>query len=187
IKAAIMTKIIDPIAKVELAISSKDINKIPKDLLGDQVFGYLNDFLLSYPSSYKSKNSVYYDVKASPRKHLFAYYKLAKLFESSKLKSFRCFPLRSLFVLAHMTIDTMIQSNYILKRLGSKLDKQNVRGQVMNITNKVFKPEVEDKSMQFRGAIMTDGVSISIIKQNTDKYKQRRWFKLKLFFQHCYR
>ncbi|KAI9350428.1 hypothetical protein BD770DRAFT_461523, partial [Pilaira anomala] len=128
IKAAIKTKIIDQITKVKLAMSSKDINKIPKDLLDDQVFGYSKDFLSSYPKSYKfKKNSIYYDLKASPRKHLFAYYKLAKLFESYKLKSFRCFPLRTSFVPAHMTIDTMILNNHILKRYGKiKLDKQNV-------------------------------------------------------------
>ncbi|KAI9366632.1 hypothetical protein BD770DRAFT_301235, partial [Pilaira anomala] len=116
IKAAIKTKIIDPITKVKLAISSEDISKIFTDHLDDQVFGSIKDFLTSYPSSYKfKKNSIYYDVKASPRKYPFAYYKLANLFELCKLKSFRCFPLRTSFVPAHMTIDTMIISNHILK------------------------------------------------------------------------
>ncbi|KAI9360586.1 hypothetical protein BD770DRAFT_453044, partial [Pilaira anomala] len=54
-----------------------------------EYFGYSKDFLFSYPSSYKfKKNSIYYDIKANPRSHLFDYYKLAKLFEPCKLKSF---------------------------------------------------------------------------------------------------
>ncbi|KAI9332762.1 hypothetical protein BD770DRAFT_422951 [Pilaira anomala] len=50
-----------------------------------------------------------------------------------------------------MTIDTMILNNHILKNSKrSKLDKG---------------------SMKFRGIIMTDGISISVIKQNSDTSK----------------
>ncbi|KAI9356038.1 hypothetical protein BD770DRAFT_458312 [Pilaira anomala] len=174
IKASIKTNVIEPITQVKLAISTKDINKMPKGFIGDKkVLGYINDLFSSYDSSYKfKKGSIYYDVKASPRKHLLAYFKLANLCESCKIKSFQCFPTRKKFIPCHITIDTKILNNHILKNTNQgKLDKQRLWDQVINMSTKAVKPQGKAKSIQFRGTIMTDGIAVSVIKQNEDTSK----------------
>ncbi|KAI9355503.1 hypothetical protein BD770DRAFT_458851, partial [Pilaira anomala] len=71
-----------------------------------------------------------------------------------------------------MTIDTMILNNRILKNSQrSKLDKGYIWGKILNLSSKPFKDQGLDSSMKFRGTIMTDGIGISVIKQNFDTSK----------------
>jgi hypothetical protein len=48
-------------------------------------------------------------------------------------------------------------------------NNHNVWKQVVDLNQKEFKNQGEDRSMKFRGMIQTDGVSISILKQNFEK------------------
>jgi hypothetical protein len=71
-----------------------------------------------------------------------------------------------------MTIDTMILNNHILKNSKrSKLDKAYIWGKVLNLSSKPFKGQGPNNSVQFRGTIMTDGIGVSIIKQNFNTSK----------------
>ncbi|GAA5803556.1 hypothetical protein HPULCUR_009038 [Helicostylum pulchrum] len=68
-----------------------------------------------------------------------------------------------------MAIDTMILNNQILKdSKRSKLDKSLVCGKVVDLSNEAKKDQGPEKSIKFRGTIMTDGIGISIVKQNFD-------------------
>ncbi|KAI9338133.1 hypothetical protein BD770DRAFT_400863 [Pilaira anomala] len=53
----------------------------------------------------------------------------------------------------------------------SKLDKGYIWGKVLNLSSKPFKDQGLNSSMEFRGTIMTDGIGISVIKQNFDTSK----------------
>ncbi|KAI8095766.1 hypothetical protein BDF21DRAFT_435854 [Thamnidium elegans] len=164
------------VEEIKLAIktiSSKDINQIPKDFLDQKAIQHVNNFISSYPKNYKFKKvSIYYDAIANPVNYLKAYFKLAEICESYKFKLFQCLPLRNTFISSYMTIDTMILNNQILKdSKRSKLDKSSIWGKVVNISNEALKDQGPNKSIKFRGTIITDGVGISIVKQNFETSK----------------
>ncbi|KAG2236350.1 hypothetical protein INT48_008332 [Thamnidium elegans] len=173
IKLAIKSDITGPVTQLKLAISSKNINQIPKDFLDQKAIQHVNNFISSYPKNYKfKKGSIYYDAIANPVKHLKAYFKLAEICESYKFKLFQCLPLRNTFIPSYMTIDTMILNNQILKdSKRSKLDKSSIWGKVINISNEALKDQGPNKSIKFRGTMITDGVGVSIVKQNFETSK----------------
>ncbi|KAG2236200.1 hypothetical protein INT48_003819 [Thamnidium elegans] len=96
IKLAIKSDITGLVTQLKLAISSEDINQIPKD-------------------------SIYYNAIANP------------ILKDSKR---------------------------------SKLDKSSIWGKIVNRSNEALKVQGPDKSIKFRGIIITDGVGVSIVKQN---------------------
>ncbi|KAI7868929.1 hypothetical protein BDF14DRAFT_1709587, partial [Spinellus fusiger] len=66
-------------------------------------------FLSSYPMNYPfSKDSIYYDCKASTPNHLKAYYKLSSMCKVLQDKPFNCFPLRRKCIPSYMPIDMRI-------------------------------------------------------------------------------
>ncbi|EIE86467.1 hypothetical protein RO3G_11178 [Rhizopus delemar RA 99-880] len=72
-----------------------------------------------------------------------------------------------------MTIDTYILNAQILKNsIISHLDKEVVWGAVLDVTSKAMKPQRERKVTKFRGTIYTDGVGVSVLKQNYDTKKK---------------
>ncbi|KAG2229377.1 hypothetical protein INT48_002780 [Thamnidium elegans] len=173
IKLAIKSDITGPVTQLKLAISSKDINQIPKDFLDQKAIQHVNNFISSYPKNYKfKKDSIYYDAIENSVNHLKAYFKLAEICESYKFKLFQCLPLRNTFIPSNMTIDTMILNNQILKdSKRSKLDKSSIWGKVVNISNEALKDQGPNKSVKFRGTIITDGVGVSIVKQDFETSK----------------
>ncbi|KAJ1662452.1 hypothetical protein EV178_005884, partial [Coemansia sp. RSA 1646] len=51
--------------------------------------------LMTYDNDYKfEEEGLYYDIKAHPKKHFKAFYRLAVLLEMNDYRSFQCFPLR---------------------------------------------------------------------------------------------
>ncbi|KAG1560453.1 hypothetical protein G6F49_002680 [Rhizopus delemar] len=54
----------------------------------------------------------------------------------------------------------------------SHLDKEIVWGTVLDVRSKAMKPQGERKFMKFRGTIYTDGVGVSVLKQNYDTKKK---------------
>ncbi|KAG1047429.1 hypothetical protein G6F43_010119 [Rhizopus delemar] len=72
-----------------------------------------------------------------------------------------------------MTIDTYILNNQILKNsIVIHLDKEVVWGAALDVRSKAMKPQGERKVMKFRGTIYTDGVGVSVLKQNYDTKKK---------------
>ena len=93
--------------------------------------------------------------------------------EALQNKPFNCVPLRKGFIPPYMTIDTYILNTQILKNsIISHLDKVIVWGPVFDVTSKAIKPQRERKSMNFRGTIYTDGIVVSVLKQNYDTKKK---------------
>ncbi|GAA5807290.1 hypothetical protein MFLAVUS_000647 [Mucor flavus] len=83
---------------------------------------------------------------------------------------FACFPLRTTFIPCYMTLDSKIIHHHILKKK-SQLKAENkldTWGAVVNLRNRAFKNQGFDKSVRFQGTLETDGVGISVIKQNMD-------------------
>ncbi|KAI8320724.1 hypothetical protein GQ54DRAFT_298413 [Martensiomyces pterosporus] len=84
----------------------------------------------AYPESYEfAKDSIYYDAKANPDKHLKAYYQGMKICEDENIKAKQCFPLRTCWVPGHMQIDTRIlREKFVTGELGrQKSVAKNVR------------------------------------------------------------
>ncbi|KAG1038925.1 hypothetical protein G6F43_012612 [Rhizopus delemar] len=169
IKEVIRKKIYQPCNQVKLAISKKEMSKV--GLLDDRSRTQLNDFLSSYPEDYTfQKNSIYYDVMASPKNHFKAFFRLAELSEAEQMKQFACFPLRSTFIPCYMTLDSKIIHYHILKskknpKTGSKFETW---GAAVDLNKKAFKNQGFQKSLRFQGTLKRDGVGVSIIKQNID-------------------
>ncbi|KAG1449777.1 hypothetical protein G6F46_003759 [Rhizopus delemar] len=85
IKEVILKKIYRPCNQVKLAIAKKETPEV--GLLDDQSRTQLNDFISSYPEDYTfQKNSIYYDVMASPKNHFKAFFRLAELSEAELTK-----------------------------------------------------------------------------------------------------
>ena len=72
-----------------------------------------------------------------------------------------------------MTINTYILNTQILKdSIISHLNKEVLWRAVPDIRSNAMKPQEERKSMKFRGTIYTDGVDVSVLKQNYDTKKK---------------
>jgi hypothetical protein len=114
IKEAIRKKIYRSCNQVKLAIAKKEMPEV--GLLDDQSRTQLNDFLSSYSEDYTfQKNSIYYDVMASPKNHFKAFFRLAELSEAEQTKQFACFPLRTTFIPCYVTLDSKIIYRHVLK------------------------------------------------------------------------
>ncbi|KAG1045734.1 hypothetical protein G6F43_011232 [Rhizopus delemar] len=166
--------ITEQISKVKLAISSRNIEDIPKEFFSSNDLDKIRNLFDSYYTDYRfAKGSIYYDCKANPLKHIKAYYRLSSMCEALQNKSFNCFPLRKGFIPSYMTIDTYILNTQILKdSIISHLDKEVVWGVVLNVTSKAMKPQGERKFMKFRGTIYIDGVGVLVLKQKYDTKKK---------------
>ncbi|KAG1136130.1 hypothetical protein G6F37_012177 [Rhizopus arrhizus] len=140
-------------------------------LLDDQPRTQLNGFLSSYPEDYAfQENSIYYDVMACPKTHFKAFFRLAELSEAEQTKQFTCFRLRTTFIPCYMMLNSKIIHYHVLKskknpNTGSKFETW---GAVVDLNKKAFKHQGFQKSLRFQGTLETDGVGVSIIKQNTN-------------------
>ncbi|KAG1262298.1 hypothetical protein G6F65_014706 [Rhizopus arrhizus] len=121
-------------------------------LLDDQSRTQLNGFLSSYPEDYTfQKNSIYYDIMASPENHFKAFFRLAELFEDEQTK--------------YKIIYYHVLKNKKNTNTGSKFETW---GAVVDLNKKAFKHQGFKKSLRFQGTLETDGVGVSMVKQNTD-------------------
>ncbi|CEP15153.1 hypothetical protein [Parasitella parasitica] len=169
IKQAIRKNVYQPCNQVKLAITKKNMPE--SGLLDDKSVTQLNEFFSMYAVDYTfQKESIFYDVVANPEKHFKAFYKLAQLSEAYEVKPFACFPLRRTFIPCYMTVDSKILNYHILKnKKVLKMDEKfNAWGRVVNLERKAFKSQGCKKTLHFQGTLETDGVGVSILKQNTD-------------------
>ncbi|KAG1460897.1 hypothetical protein G6F46_006107 [Rhizopus delemar] len=172
--AATMKTIAEQISKVKLTISSRNIEDMLKKFLSSNDLDKIRNLFDSYSTDYRfAKGTIYYDCKANPIKHIKEHYRLSSMCEVLQNKSFNCFPLRKGFIPLYMMIDTYILSTQILKNsIISHLDKEVVWGAVLDVTSKEMKPQGEKKVMKFRGTVYTDGIGVSVLKQNYDTKKK---------------
>ncbi|EIE84513.1 hypothetical protein RO3G_09223 [Rhizopus delemar RA 99-880] len=141
IKEAIRKKIYQPCNQVKLAIAKKEMPEV--GLLDDKLRTQLNGFLSSYPEDYTfQENSIYYDVMANPKNHFKAFFRLAELPEAEQMKRAKR-----------------------IQKTGSKFETW---GAVVDLNKKAFKHQGFQKSLRFQGTLETDGIGVSIIKQNTN-------------------
>ncbi|KAI9260413.1 hypothetical protein EDC94DRAFT_649047 [Helicostylum pulchrum] len=73
------------------------------------------------------------------------------------------------YILLHFASQTLyLCDSHCSLSKRSKLDKSLVCGKVVDLSNEAKKDQGPEKSIKFRGTIMTDGIGISIVKQNFD-------------------
>ncbi|KAG1441894.1 hypothetical protein G6F56_011289 [Rhizopus delemar] len=136
-------------SKEDISAAVKTINKQYTEVNSSEI-GNIQEFFNCYSADYKfGKNFIYYDCIANPVEHLRAYYYLAN----------------------HYTyiLNTQILGNSVI----SHLEKDIIWGSVLNMQSKGMRPQGESRQLMFRGTIYTDGVGISILKQNHDSKKKR--------------
>ncbi|CEG84103.1 hypothetical protein RMATCC62417_17951 [Rhizopus microsporus] len=142
----------------------------------------IQDFLSAYPEDYTFlKDSIYYDVRARPIYHFKAFHKLAQLYEaltfdqgSKKFKSFAVYPLRTTYIPSYVTIDKAIVNYHVLRAKNLKDAKFDIWGKVVNLSARAFKAQGNNKSLRFHGTIETDGIGVSILKQNVDTGRRQK-------------
>jgi hypothetical protein len=172
--ATTIKSITEQISMAKLAISSRNIEDMPKGFFSSNDLDIICNLFDLYSTDYRfAKGSTYYNCKVNPLKHIKAYYRLSSMCEALQNKPFNCFPLRKGFIPSYMTINTYILNTQILKdSIISHLDKEVLWRAVPDIRSKAMKPQGERKSMKFRGTIYTDGVGVSVLKQNYDTKKK---------------
>ncbi|CAO3688310.1 unnamed protein product [Umbelopsis ramanniana] len=176
IAEALKKQIFDPAKKFKEAISSKNIDISVFDDATKAVYKSLEPFFKAYPSSYEFKeNSIYLDIKINPINHMNAFVKLASIAASHGFKIPACFPLRKSNIPCHITLDSKIVQKNLLK---IDLNRTNQDGlyywkKFCDVESKVFQPQ-GDRS--FYGMATTDGLSISIVKQEKPAGKHM-WFR----------
>lgn len=169
INKALRDQVYKPCDQMKLSVSRKEMP--PVSLLDIQSIHQLKAFFSCYPDDYIfQKDPIYYDVKIKPEYHFKAFFKMAEMLETQKNETFACFPLRTTFIPCYMTIDSKIVHHHILnnKTQLKAESKYETWGTVVNLRKKAFKSQGPKKSLQFRGTMETDGVGVSVIKQNMD-------------------
>lgn len=180
IKGLIKNTVITPCANVKISVSKK---QVPSDnFLGEKEKAFIRRILFSYPQDYTfMKDSIYYDVKVNPLNHYKAFIQLEEIIEElsydkekQTCKSFVVYPLRTSFIPAHVTMDTTIMNYHILGAKTYKEEKSSIWPKIMNMDYKALKKQKTDKSLCFHGMIQTDGVTVSVLKQNFETGRRQQ-------------
>jgi hypothetical protein len=115
IKTQLEEEVYAPARQFKLAIAQRHVNTSSIPISMQDAFQALEAVLRAYLDNYNfGQNSIYYDAKAHPEKHILAYYKMSQLCERLEIASFQCFPLRNSFVPGYFQIDTRILRQNIL-------------------------------------------------------------------------
>lgn len=80
-----------------------------------------------------------------------------------------------------MTLDSKIVNHHILKnKTECKTENESqIWREVVNLNKKAFKDQGENKSLKFQGTIKSDGIGMSVIKQNTTTNRKTALPKIK--------
>ncbi|KAJ1787206.1 hypothetical protein LPJ59_005776, partial [Coemansia sp. RSA 2399] len=135
----------------------------------------LRPIFQTYARRYKpAENNIYYDIKQSPQTHAAAFFQMARFLQERGERIFQCFPLRRSFVPAHITLDTKALCNMFMhKRYNLKQEKHEVWSQFLDLSSKAVRSQ---KASDFTFTIQTDGVSITVLKddpKHVDKSKRK--------------
>ncbi|KAJ2123312.1 hypothetical protein IW147_002682 [Coemansia sp. RSA 720] len=147
-----------------------------------EIIDFLSPVLKCYPVRHGFKeDSIYLDSKTSPEKHIKAFIMLNKCLVAGGYSCIQALPLRRSWVYAHVPINTVILANHIFKEPYRPVtDKQPAvsAGKPIRYTQEGYWERVVDLKMRsfkdhpqhvFTGYVMTDGVSISVIRKNKEK------------------
>ncbi|ORE13462.1 hypothetical protein BCV71DRAFT_278073 [Rhizopus microsporus] len=144
IKEASRKEISNPCTQRKLDVASKKV--LNAEVLDEESRSDIRALLSMYLDDYRfQKDSIFYDVMARP-----------------KLKQFICFPLRTSFIPAYITLDRMVVNRHVLKAKKPVKDKTETWNQGI------------DKFLHFEGTIETNGVGVSIIKQNVATTRKKK-------------
>ncbi|KAJ2478472.1 hypothetical protein IWW56_003693 [Coemansia sp. RSA 2131] len=132
--------------------------------------------LCSYSIGYKfAKQSIYYDAQAFPLQHLKAFVRLNAILAQKDIKCTQALPLRCSWVYSHVPLNTCILVRCIFgksynRTLGGKdniqSDIETHWGRAVDIQQDMFRSH---KRHEFKGVIMTDGVSISAVRETVNE------------------
>ncbi|KAJ2478669.1 hypothetical protein IWW56_003586 [Coemansia sp. RSA 2131] len=130
----------------------------------------------SYSDGYEfQKDSIYYDVKASPLQHLKAFVQLNAIVAREKMRFVQALPLRHSWVYAHVPLTTAILVRCIFGepytrtpggKSTIKADVNKYWGRAVDLQQDMFRSQ---KGHQFVGFAMTDGVSISAVRETKEE------------------
>ncbi|KAJ2502047.1 hypothetical protein GGH96_001447 [Coemansia sp. RSA 1972] len=150
-----------------------------------EIINFLSPVLGCYPVGYKFKgDNIYWDAKTSPEMHVKAFIMLNKCLVAGKYKCIQALPLRRTWVYVHVPINTQILANHIFEEYRPVIDEkpavlpgepgkpkkpkpkryteEGYWGRVVDLKVKSFKDHPLHK---FDGYVMTDGVSITVIRK----------------------
>lgn len=172
IKQVIKETVTTPCANVKISVSRKQ--QPNESFLSETANDLIKSILATYPKTYTfQKSSIYYDVQASPLNHFKTFHLLGKLLQSLTLdkenntfKSFVVYPLRTSHIPAHITIDSLMMNFHILGSKKASYQKHAVWEEILNMKYRALKKQKIDKSLCFQGTMLTDGVNVTILKQN---------------------
>ena len=173
INAALREQVYEPCNQAIVAVQKLDVPKVA--ILDKAGVSKIKAVIDTYEKNYAlQKESVFYDVHVNPDYYQKAFKKINECFESEGLAlTFSNFPLRTSFVPCYITLDAVIIHQQILKRGRNRPTKESKFETwkiVVDLNKKAFKPQGINKSMCFQGFLQTDGVGVSIIKQNFEGY-----------------
>ncbi|KAJ2657834.1 hypothetical protein IW148_004991 [Coemansia sp. RSA 1199] len=140
------------------------------------IINKLQPVLDSYDNNYEfAKNSIYYDAKANPSKHLKAFIWLEMIFAEWGISCTQALPLRSSWVYAHVPLNTTMLVRCVF---GEPYDRiSGGKKKIQPHINKYWRRAVDlEQDMfcshgqyEFMGYTMTDGVSISAVRELVDE------------------
>ncbi|KAJ1724464.1 hypothetical protein LPJ61_005737, partial [Coemansia biformis] len=152
------------VAQVKAAIMARNVDVSSLTPEAWVVVDRLSPVLQSYVSDYCfSENNIYKDMRMEPLSHFKAFCALDKLLRSMKAKGFQCFPQQSSWIPGHVHIHTKVLCEQIIgRKYSSAVSAQNVWSEIVNTDGKAFRAR---NKRFFWDTIMTDGISLSIIKK----------------------
>ncbi|KAJ2498026.1 hypothetical protein GGH96_004658 [Coemansia sp. RSA 1972] len=132
--------------------------------------------LCSYHSGYRfAKQSLYYDVKVHLLQHLKAFVRLNAILAREKMRFVQALPLRRSWIYAHVPLNTTILVRCIFNEKYTALPggKKSIHphiikywGWAVDLEQDMFRSQ---KGHQFLGFAMTDGVSISAVRETKEE------------------
>ncbi|KAJ2518852.1 hypothetical protein H4217_003059 [Coemansia sp. RSA 1939] len=124
------------------------------------------DLLTPIYGTYKTvdgfaQDSIYYDVKLHPERHIQAFWELSRVQEQLGLRALQPFPTRTKCTPRHTVIDRAMLCGNIVEGVPASETNISAWARVLNIGHKAFRTR---NGYQFRGVMQCDGLSISILK-----------------------
>ncbi|KAJ2498127.1 hypothetical protein GGH96_004547 [Coemansia sp. RSA 1972] len=120
-------------------------------------------------------DSIFYDVKVHPLQHLKAFVQLNMILAREKMRFVQALPLQRSWVYSHVPLNTAIlvrcifDEPYTATLGGKKTIKPDIRkhwGRAVDLEQDMFQLQ---KGHQFLGFAMTDGVSISAVRETKEE------------------
>ncbi|KAJ2480178.1 hypothetical protein IWW56_002600 [Coemansia sp. RSA 2131] len=146
------------------------------------IIDFVTPVLKCYPVGHEFKgDNIYWDSKTRPEKHLKSFIMLNRCLAAANYRCIQALPLRRSWVYAHVPLNTEILAQHIFEEeyipVTDKLPATSA-GKPKRYTQEGYWEQVVDMKLKsfkdharhmFTGYVMTDGVSISVIRKNKEK------------------